>query len=166
MATKLEMDRQALEGVSDVEYIQGLKIGIVRAEWNGHITGALCDGAVEALRNLGYTDDSIAVYSVPGTVELTFAAQQLIRTGAVSAVIVIGCVVRGDTPHFDYVCQSVTQGITQLNATTNTPVIFGVLTVDNEQQALDRAGGALGNKGTECALAAIKMCQFILQIQK
>lgn len=166
MATKIEIDRRLVDGVSDVTYIKGLKIGIVKAEWNSHITNALCSGAVSALQNLGYTDESIAIYTVPGTVELTFAAQQLINSGTVSAVIVIGCVIRGDTPHFDYVCQSVTQGITHLNATTDTPVIFGVLTVNNEQQAIERAGGALGNKGEECALAAIKMCQFILQIQK
>ena len=91
---------------------------------------------------------------------MTFAASQLIETSLYDAVIVLGCVVRGGTPHFDYVCQSVTQGVTALNADCDTPVIFGVLTVDCEQDALDRAGGSMGNKGTEAAETAIKMVAF------
>ena len=97
---------------------------------------------------------------MPGTVELTFGASALIEESLFDAVIVFGCVVRGDTPHFDYVCQSVTQGVTSLNADCDIPVIFGVLTVNNEQQALDRAGGCLGNKGAEAAVAAIKMANL------
>lgn len=167
MATELEQERlKELDPTQGVSYLKGIKVGIVKAEWNSHITNALCDGAIETLHALGYTDDSISVYTVPGAVELTFAAQQLVRTGKVSVVIVLGCVIQGDTPHFDYVCQSVTQGVTELNANGNTPVIFGVLTVNNEEQAKERCGGKLGNKGSECALTAIKMCDFILQIQK
>ena len=96
---------------------------------------------------------------------MTYAAAQMIKSGKYDAVIVFGCVIRGDTPHFDYVCDSVTQGITYLNATTDVPVVFGVLTTENEQQALDRAGGILGNKGTEAAEAAIKMCSFALRLK-
>lgn len=98
---------------------------------------------------------------VPGAIELTFAASQLIESSLFDAVIAIGCVVRGDTPHFDYVCQSVTQGITALNADCDIPVIFGVLTVESEKQALDRiAGGKVGDKGAEAAEAAIRMIAF------
>jgi 6,7-dimethyl-8-ribityllumazine synthase len=97
---------------------------------------------------------------------LTFAASQLIEASLYDAVVVFGCVIRGGTPHFDYVCQSVTQGITSLNADCDIPVIFGVLTVDNEQDAIDRAGGALGNKGTEAAEAAIKMVNFARTVKE
>lgn len=140
--------------------LEDVRIAIAVAEWNGHITSALRDGAVELLHNNGLTDDDIAVVSVPGAVELTFAASKLIETGNFDAVIIIGCVIKGDTPHFDYVCQSVTQGMTSLNSDCDIPVIFGVLTVNEEQQALDRAGGCLGNKGAEAAEAALKMVAF------
>ena len=103
---------------------------------------------------------------MPGTVELTFAAQQLVKNRLAGAVIVIGCVIRGDTPHFDYVCQSVTQGVTMLNATGDVPVVFGVLTVDTEKQAIERCGGALGNKGIEYADCAVKMMKIICEIEK
>ncbi len=109
----------------------------------------------------GYkTDENVKVFEVPGAVELTFAASALIESSMFDAVIVLGCVIRGGTPHFDYVCQSVTQGITALNADCDIPVIFGVLTVDTEQDALDRAGGSLGNKGAEAAETAIRMIDF------
>lgn len=137
--------------------LENVRIAIAVAEWNGHITSALCRGAVTLLKDYGLSDEDISVVSVPGAVELTFAASKLIETGNFDAIIIIGCVIRGDTPHFDYVCQSVTQGMTSLNADCDIPVIFGVLTVNDEQQALDRAGGVLGNKGTEAAETAIKM---------
>lgn len=145
---------------SAVPQLENVRIAIAVAEWNGHITSALRDGAVELLRNNGVADEDIAVVSVPGAVELTFAASKLIETGNFDAVIIIGCVIKGDTPHFDYVCQSVTQGMTSLNSDCDIPVIFGVLTVNEEQQALDRAGGCLGNKGAEAAEAALKMVAF------
>lgn len=138
------------------------RIGIVTAEWNSHITGALTKGATDLLDAQGVEYDT---FTVPGTVELTFGASHLIETGEYSAVIIFGCVIRGGTPHFDYVCQSVTQGMTMLNADCDTPVIFGVLTVDAEEDAMDRAGGKLGNKGTEAAEAAIKMIDFVCKVQ-
>ncbi len=156
MSTKLRND-----SVAQLPKIQGLKIGIVAAEWNSKITDALLEGALEKLHEEGYPDDCADVFRVPGTVELTFAAAQLIRVGTYDAIIVLGCVIRGDTSHFDYVCQSVTEGVTRLNATGTVPVIFGVLTTDNEQQALDRAGGKLGNKGSEAVECAIKMHNFV-----
>lgn len=148
------------------EAIDDMRVAIVTARFNSDITYALRDAAVTTLTDAGIDDTDIDTFEVPGAVELTFAASQLIETGAYDAVIVFGCVIRGGTPHFDYVCQSVTQGITILNSDCDIPVIFGVLTVDDHQQALDRAGGALGNKGTECALAAIEMIQLTRDIHE
>ena len=140
--------------------VENMRVAIVAAEWNGHITGALTDGALEVFSREGFGADDVDVFHVPGAVELTYAASQLIEASLYDAIIVFGCVIRGGTPHFDYVCQSVTQGITALNADCDVPVIFGVLTVDCEQDALDRAGGSLGNKGAAAAEAAIKMAHF------
>ncbi|MDE6117304.1 MAG: 6,7-dimethyl-8-ribityllumazine synthase [Duncaniella sp.] len=140
--------------------VNDARIAIVVAEWNGHITFALADGAVKCLKENGFKEKDITIMNVPGAVELTFGASSIIETGNFDAVIVIGCVIKGDTPHFDYVCQSVTQGITALNADCDIPVIFGVLTVNDEQQALDRTGGKAGHKGVEAAETAIKMIAF------
>lgn len=141
-----------------VPIVNDARVAIIAAEWNGHITDALTQSAVAILTRHGFDID---IYHVPGAIELTFGASAVIETSTVDAVIVFGCVVRGGTPHFDYVCQSVTQGVTALNADCDTPVIFGVLTVDTEQQALDRiAGGSVGDKGAEAAEAAIKMIAF------
>ncbi len=151
---------------SAVPRLENVNIAIVRAEWNGHITGPLAEGAVKALRDAGVESDGYRVFTVPGAVELTFAASKLIETGSFDAVIVLGCVIKGDTPHFDYVCSSVTQGVTALNADCDIPVIFGVLTVLDEQQALDRAGGRLGNKGAEAAETALKMIALNREIDE
>ncbi|MCM1369542.1 MAG: 6,7-dimethyl-8-ribityllumazine synthase [Candidatus Amulumruptor caecigallinarius] len=137
------------------------KVAIFTAEWNPEITDALRKGAVETLRKAGIDDKSIFLQDVPGTVELVNAAAMAVNfMPDVKAVIVLGCVIRGDTPHFDYVCDIVSQGVSALNSQGKTPVIFGVLTVDSEEQALDRAGGKLGNKGAEAAVAAIKMANM------
>lgn len=138
-----------------------MRVAIVRTAWNHHITELLEDGALRTLKAYNIERDMIDTFEVPGAIELTFAASHLIESGYYNAVIVLGCVIRGGTPHFDYVCQSVTQGITHLNAECDIPVIFGVLTVDNEQDALDRAGGRLGNKGSEAAEAALMMYDFM-----
>ena len=131
-----------------------------------HHIGPHRQGALEVFRREGYAKEDIDVYNVPGTVELTLSPpSQLIEASLYDAVIVFGCVIRGSTAHFDYVCDSVTQGVTALNADCDTPVIFGVLTVDNEQDALDRAGGRLGNKGSEAAEAAIKMIDFVDKVK-
>lgn len=143
---------------------EGTRIAIVSTAWNAHITDRLRDGAVATLQNCGMTDADIDTFQVPGAVELTFAASHLIETSSYDAIIVFGCVIRGGTPHFDYVCQSVTQGITSLNADCDIPVIFGVLTVDNEQQALDRIGGTAGHKGIEAAHTALAMVRFMRSI--
>lgn len=137
------------------------KVAVFTAEWNSRITHALRDGAVDVLRKAGVADNAIFLQDVPGTVELVNAAALALNyMPDIKAIIVIGCVIRGDTPHFDYVCQIAADGVSRLNATGKSPVIFGVLTVDNEQQALDRAGGNLGNKGAEAAVAAIKMANL------
>lgn len=143
-----------------------MRFGIVVSEWNDNITGALLDGAVKTLKRHGAKDENILIESVPGSFELTFGAAQMIKSGKVDAVIALGCVVRGDTPHFDYVCAGTTQGIAHLNATTDTPVIYGLITTNNMQQAEDRAGGKLGNKGDECAITAIKMLDFACRLKK
>lgn len=140
-----------------VPKIKNAKVAIVEAEWNAHINNRLTASAMACLDELGA---ECKLFHVPGAVELTFAASQLIESSLFDAIIVFGTVIRGGTPHFDYVCQSVTQGITALNADCDIPVIFGVLTVDNEQDALDRAGGSVGDKGRECAEAALKMVDF------
>ncbi|HIZ06183.1 MAG TPA: 6,7-dimethyl-8-ribityllumazine synthase [Candidatus Phocaeicola gallistercoris] len=137
-----------------------MRFGIVVSEWNSTITNSLLKGAVTTLKKQGAKDENILIKTVPGSFELTFGAAQMIKSGKVDAVIALGCVIKGDTPHFDYVCAGVTQGITLLNATTNTPVIYGLITTNNMQQAEDRSGGKLGNKGDECAIAAIKMINF------
>ena len=146
--------------------IDNLRVAIVRAEWNGHITSRLTQGPIDVFKAQGLQDGDVEVFDVPGAVELTFGASQLIESELFDAVIVFGCVIRGGTPHFDYVCQSVTQGITALNADCDIPVIFGVLTVDTEQDALDRAGGPMGNKGAEAAEAAIKMVAFKRRVEE
>lgn len=151
---------------SSLPVISEARVAIVRAEWNEKITTALTESAVNTLEAAGLKATDYEVFTVPGAVELTFAASQLIETEAFDAVIVFGCVIRGGTPHFDYVCQSVTQGITQLNADCTLPVIFGVLTVDCEQDALDRTNnGPMGDKGREAAETAIKMIAFKRDIE-
>lgn len=145
--------------------VENMRVAIVAAEWNGHITSRLAEGAMAVFKEQGFGADQVDRFDVPGAVELTFAASQLIEASLYDAVIVFGCVVRGGTPHFDYVCQSVTQGVTSLNADCDTPVIFGVLTVDTEQDALDRCGGPFGHKGREAAEAAIKMVAFTRRVK-
>ena len=136
------------------------RYAIVVADWNSEITYAMAQGAVDTLVKHGVQEDNIDLIHVPGTVELTYGAARIMREEHVNAVIVIGCVIQGETPHFDYVCQSVTQGVAALNAQGKVPVIFSVLTVLNQQQALDRCGGRLGNKGVEGAYTAIRMANL------
>ena len=147
----------------NLPHIQELKVAIVVARWNSQVTEPLLNGAINRIIEEGYSRDDISVQRVPGTVELTYAAAQMARSGDYDAVIMIGCVIRGGTPHFDYVCDNATQGCAILNATQEVPIIFCVLTTDDEQQALDRAGGALCNKGTEAAEAAIEMAAIARQ---
>ena len=137
-----------------------MNIGIVVAEWNRNITEKLLRGACDTLERHGVKPENIVVKRVPGSFELTFGAKRLAESKELDAIIVLGCVVRGDTPHFDYVCSCVTHGITELNLMYDIPFIFGMLTTNTMQQAEDRAGGRLGNKGDEAAVTAIKMVNF------
>lgn len=134
-----------------------MKFGIVVAEWNSEVTEALYRGAHTTLLKHGAKEKNIIRKDVPGTFELTLGAQLIAQNTDVDAIIVLGCVIQGETRHFDFICQGVTQGVTTLNIDYSMPFIFGVLTTDNQQQALDRAGGKHGNKGDEAAITAIKM---------
>lgn len=142
-----------------------MKFGIVVAEWNREVTEALLEGAVRTLRNAGCPDLNIQIKYVPGTFELTLGAQFFAEYTDVDAVIALGCVVQGDTRHFDFICHGTTQGIIQLQIQWNMPVIFGVLTVNDMQQAIDRAGGRLGNKGDEAAATAINMVKLQIDME-
>ena len=139
---------------------EDMKIGIIVAEWNDNITYALRDGACNTLLKNGVKPENILVDYVPGSFELIYGAQTFADVHELDAIIVLGSVVRGDTPHFDYVCGGVTQEIARLNVMHSIPFIFGLLTTDDMQQALDRAGGKHGNKGDECAIVALKMVDF------
>lgn len=139
---------------------EAMRFGIVVSEWNAKITGALAEGAIKTLKKHGAQEANINVVTVPGSFELVYGASQMVKSGKYDAVIAIGCVVRGDTPHFDYICEGTTEGLALLNKDFDVPVIYGLLTCNNMEQAEMRAGGSLGNKGDECAITAIKMAAF------
>ncbi len=134
-----------------------LRFGIVVSEWNPEITQGLFSGAIEALLDCGAKKENVLRWNVPGSFELIFGCNKMIATQKVDAVIAIGSVIQGETKHFDFVCSATAQGIKDLNIQNDTPVIFCVLTDNTMQQAIDRSGGKHGNKGTEAAIAAIKM---------
>jgi 6,7-dimethyl-8-ribityllumazine synthase len=141
------------------------RFGIVVSKWNDTITEGLWQGAFDALIDCGAVKDNIVRWNVPGTFELTYGAARLSKSvyadsGMLDAIIVIGCVIQGETKHFDFVCDGVTQGIKDLNLKGDIPVIFCVLTDNNKQQSIDRSGGKHGNKGIEAAIAAIKMADL------
>ena len=136
---------------------KGMRIGLVVSEWNREITGALANGAINTLLKHGIKKKDIIIRHVPGSFELPLGGQFLAESGDYNAIILIGCVIRGETPHFEYICQGVTQGTATLNLKYNIPFIFGVLTTETHAQAQARAGGKHGNKGDEAAVTAIKM---------
>ena len=156
MATKNLSDYN----LANVPDASNMCFGIVVSEWNSEITGALLDGCVSTLEKHGAIPENIHVKTVPGSFELIYGAHQMTLNDGFDAVIILGCVIRGETPHFDYICEGVTAGIARLNANSHTPIVYGLLTCENEQQAKDRSGGRLGNKGDECAVVAIKMAKF------
>ena len=153
MATK-NLSEYVLSSVPDGN---DMKFGIVVSEWNYDVTGALMRGAVETLKKHVVFEKDILIRHVPGSFELTLGGQFFAEYTDVDAIILLGCVIQGETRHFDFICQGVTKGATDLNIKYNLPVIFGLLTTQNQQQALDRAGGKLGNKGDEAAVTALKM---------
>jgi 6,7-dimethyl-8-ribityllumazine synthase len=137
--------------------VQEYKFGIVVAEWNENITNALLQGAIKVLLENGAKEKNIIIATVPGTFELSLGSQWLAQKSRIDAVIALGCVIQGETRHFDFICQAAAEGITKVNLKYNKPIIFGVLTTDNIEQAEARAGGKHGNKGEEAAATAIKM---------
>lgn len=132
-------------------------VGIAVSEWNSDVTSKLLTGAVQTLLKAGCASENIIIKHVPGAFELPYAAQLFAENTLVDGIIVLGCVIQGDTPHFDYVCSGATQGVMNVQLSFEVPIAFGLLTVNDQQQALDRAGGKHGNKGDEAAATVIKM---------
>jgi len=157
MSTALHLADSSSESVPDAS---NMCFGVVVAQWNREVTDALLKGTVDTLQEHGALPENIHVKTVPGSFELVYGARQLTLNDGYDAIIILGSVIRGETPHFDYICQGVTYGIARLNATQNIPVIYGLLTTNTLEQARDRAGGKLGNKGSECAIDAIMMAKF------
>ena len=136
---------------------KNFRFGIVVSKWNPVITEGLFSGAESALLDCGALPENILRWDVPGSFELVYGAKKMVETQQLDAIIVIGCVIKGETMHFEFVCEGVTQGVKDLNIKYDVPVIFCLLTDNNEQQSIDRSGGIHGNKGTEAAIAALKM---------
>jgi len=154
-----------LKGLSDFSHIEvgsasDLTIAIVVAQWNAQVTGPLLEGAHNILLKQGASSENIHIVYVPGSYELSSGADIVLRNQQIDAVICIGCVIQGDTPHFTFICDAVANGVTNVALKYNKPVIFGVLTTNTLEQALDRAGGKHGNKGEEAAVTAIQMANI------
>jgi 6,7-dimethyl-8-ribityllumazine synthase len=162
MATK-DLSQYDTKSVPSAE---NMRFGIVVAEWNLEVTSALAEGAVNTLKKHGASDENIKVKFVPGSFELPLGAQYFAEMDNIDAVLLLGCVIQGETRHFDFICDGVTKGTVDLNLKFNKPFIFGVLTTNTQQQALDRAGGKHGNKGDEAAVTAIKMVDLKQQFRK
>ena len=143
---------------------ESVRIAVVAARWNAEITDSLLAGAVRTLTRQGIKNAEIEAYRVPGAFELPIASQRAARTGRFDAIIALGCVIRGDTPHFDYVCSETTRGIGQVSLNEDLPIAFGLLTTDNLEQALARAGDNSENKGEEAALSVLEMLSVFKQI--
>lgn len=154
-----------LKNLSDFSHIDvgsaaDLEIAIVVAQWNAQVTSPLLEGAYNRLLNQGASEHKIHIIHVPGSYELSSGADIILRKKQLDAVICIGCVIQGDTPHFTFICDAVANGITNVSLKYNKPVIFGVLTTNTLEQALERAGGKHGNKGEEAAVTAIQMANL------
>ena len=153
-AKEKNLSAQHVENVNDVS---SKTVAVVISEWNEEITGSLYEGTYNSLKENGIQKENIITIRVPGSFELSLGAQKMAKKNNVDAVICLGCVIQGETRHFEFICQSVAQGLKDVALKYDKPVIFGVLTTDTYQQALDRAGGKFGNKGDEAAITAIKM---------
>ena len=143
---------------------EGFRFAIVASRWNELIVGRLASGAEDALRRLGARDDDITIIRVPGSFEIPLAARRFAATGRFDAIICVGCVIRGETPHFEYIASEVTRGIAAASAETGLPVIYGIITADTVEQAVNRAGVKSGNKGFEAALSAVEMCNLLREV--
>lgn len=149
----------------NISNIETFKVAIVVAEWNAFITENLLKGCEETLLKEGVKQENIKIERVPGAFELSYASMQLCKSQKYDAVVAIGCVIRGETAHFDFVCSGVTQGITLCNTQTDTPTIFCLLTDDHKEQSIARSGGSLGNKGIEAGVTALKMIDLRRQMK-
>lgn len=151
-------DFSLLNHISELPDASNMRFGIVATEWNNHITDTLLHNAIETLKSCGVSESSISVRRVPGSFELVYGCSRMAEHGYIDAIIALGCVIRGDTPHFDYICSGTTEGLVHLNIEGKIPVINGVLTVNNEEQALERANKM--NKGAEFAITAVKIVAY------
>lgn len=149
----------------NISNIETFKVAIAVAEWNAFITENLLKGCEETLLKEGVKQENIKIVRVPGAFELSYASMQLCKSQKYDAVVAIGCVIRGETAHFDFVCSGVTQGITLCNTQTDTPTIFCLLTDDHKEQSIARSGGSLGNKGIEAGVTALKMIDLRRQMK-
>ena len=145
---------------------EGINVAIVASKWNEFITGRLLEGAVSAFERLGGKEEGIAVYRVPGAFEIPLLALRLAETGRFDAIICLGTIIRGQTPHFDFIANEVTRGIGQASLDTGVPVVFGIVTADTVDQAIDRAGVKLGNKGFEAAMTAVELANLYKETLK
>ena len=136
---------------------EGFRFGIVASRWNEFISGRLVEGALDALKRLGASQEQVAIYRVPGAFEIPLMALRLAQSHKVDAIICLGTIIRGQTPHFDYIANEVAQGISKAGLDTGVPVVFGIVTADTVDQAIDRAGVKLGNKGFEAAMTAVEL---------
>lgn len=143
---------------------EGMKVGIVASRFNSFIVNKLLDGAVDGLVRHGVSEENITACWVPGAFEIPVAAQQMAQSDKYDAVICVGAVIRGSTSHYDYVCTEVSKGIAEVGLKTGKPVLFGVVTTENIEQAIERSGSKAGNKGYDCALSAIEMVNLMGQI--
>lgn len=161
MSTILNTEGSLLE-IPEIREPERFRVAILTADWNSQVNDRLLAGALEVFKKAGLEESMVECYRVPGAVELVYASARIIKSPKrYNAIVAIGTVIRGYTPHFDYVCSQAADGICRLNCQGDVPVIFGVLTVNNLQEALDRAGGKLGNKGAEAAVAALRMGSFL-----
>ncbi len=152
---------KVIEGVYSGE---GLKIGIIASRFNEFITSKLVSGAEDCLKRHGVSDSDMSVAWVPGAFEIPVIAKQMAKSGKYDAVICVGAVIRGATSHYDYVCAEVSKGIAAVSLDTGIPVLFGILTTDTIEQAIERAGTKAGNKGTDCAMSALEMVNLMKNI--
>jgi 6,7-dimethyl-8-ribityllumazine synthase len=152
--------------IKEIPDAHGFTFAVIRSEWNTEITGKLRDGCMAVLREKGVKPDDIYSIDVPGTYELPMAASLVLKQRSVDAVICLGCVIKGETRHDEYIAQAVSKSLLDISHAANKPVIFGVLTTENYQQALERAGGSYGNKGIEAASAAIDMALLFREYKK
>lgn len=163
MATAL---KKPSPSAKPLDSASGYRFGVVVSEWNPEVTEALYQGAAETLLRYGVKEKNIIRVNVPGSFELTYAAALLADKEQFDAIICLGCVIQGETRHFDFICEAVANGLTNVGIRYNKPVIFGVLTTNNLSQARERAGGKLGNKGEEAAETAVKMAVLSKKIKK